>query len=37
MLVAQQDLGIKLQRVVVKRQKGGKDREMKEELQVNEI
>ena len=37
MLVAQQKLGIKLQRVVVKRQKGRKDREMKEDLQVNEI
>ena len=37
MLVAQQNLGIKLQRVTVKRQKGRKDREMKDELQVNEI
>ena len=37
MLVAQQTLGIKLQRVIVKRQKGRKDREIKEELQVNEI
>ena len=37
MLVAQQNLGLKLQRVIVKRQKGRKDREMKEDLQVNEI
>ena len=37
MLVAQQNLGLKLQRVIVKRQKGRNDREMKEELQVNEI
>ena len=37
MLVAQQNLGLKLQRVIVKRQNERKDREMKEELQVNEI
>ena len=37
MLVAQQNLGIKLERVIVKRQKGRKDREIKEDLQVNEI
>ena len=37
MLVTQQNLGIKLERVIVKRQKGRKDREIKDELQVNEI
>ena len=37
MLVSQQNLGIKLERVIVKRQKGRKDREIKDELQVNEI
>ena len=37
MLVTQQNLGIKLERVIVKRQKGRKDREIKEDLQVNEI
>ena len=37
MLVTQQNLGVKLERVIVKRQKGRKDREIKDELQVNEI